>query len=142
MSSEPENQEQPAQENSPEPDPQDIDPSKIDLTPVSPDGKVIKRVIKPGTGMKPRRGQKVTVNYTGFLQDGKVFDASGNRPFQFQIGKGVISGWNFALMSMKVGEKSRFIIHPDHAYGEHGAGTAIPPNASLIFEIELIRINK
>ncbi|OHT12589.1 FKBP-type peptidylprolyl isomerase [Tritrichomonas foetus] len=116
----------------------------IQAVPINQDGTVCKQILKEGSGMKPRRGQKVTVNYVGYLMNGKIFDSSyaSNRPFQFQIGKNVISGWNIALVTMKVGEKSRIIINPAHAYGSQGVPPDIPPNATLVFEIELIRINK
>ncbi|KAK8878457.1 hypothetical protein M9Y10_005230 [Tritrichomonas musculus] len=111
---------------------------------VTEDGKVTKVILKPGYGPKPRRGQKVTVHYTGTLLDGTKFDSSvdRNKPFQFQIGKGVISGWSLALPTMKVGEKSLFTMTHEYAYGEFGSPPAIPPRATLKFEIELIRINK
>lgn len=111
---------------------------------VTEDGKVTKVILKAGYGPKPRRGQKVTVHYTGTLLDGTKFDSSvdRNKPFQFQIGKGVISGWSLALPTMKVGEKSLFTMSHEYAYGTYGSPPAIPPMSTLKFEIELIRINK
>ena len=110
---------------------------------VTADGKVTKVITKPGYGIKPRRNQLVTVHYTGTLLNGEVFDSSVDRkPFMFTIGKGVISGWNHALMSMKLGEKATFTIAPEYAYGPRGCPPAIPPDATLKFEIELIKIHK
>ena len=109
---------------------------------VTEDGKVTKVILKPGYGQKPRRGQKVTVHYTGTLLDGTKSSVDRNKPFQFQVGKGVISGWSLALLTMKVGEKSLFTMSHEYAYGVYGSPPAIPPKATLKFEIELIRINK
>ncbi len=97
-------------------------------------------VIKEGTGDKsPVMGSKVTTHYKGMFLDGRVFDSSYDRgePFQFSVGQ-VIEGWDEALMSMKRGEKRTLIIPPDLAYGSRGAGGVIPPNAFLVFEVELI----
>ena len=109
--------------------------------PITADGKITKRIIKQGFGPKPRRGQKVTVHYTGTFLDGTKFDSSVDkgRPFLFQIGKGVITGWNLALLSMKVGEKAVFTMSHEYAYGEEGAPPTIPPKATLRFEIEFIK---
>ena len=117
---------------------------KQEVIKVTEDGKVTKVILKAGYGMKPRRGQKVSVHYTGYLLDGTKFDSSvdRNQPFMFQIGKGVISGWNNALMSMKLGEKSEFTLAPEYAYGARGAPPSIPGNATLKFEIELLKIHK
>ena len=111
---------------------------------VTGDGKVKKVILKAGYGQKPRRGQKVSVHYTGTLTDGRKFDSSVDRgqPFMFQVGKGVITGWSLGVMSMKLGEKAKFTLAPEVAYGVMGAPPSIPPNATLIFEIELLRIHK
>jgi peptidylprolyl isomerase len=96
-----------------------------------------------GTGASPGRGQQVTVHYTGWLEDGTKFDSSVDRgsPFTFQIDVGqVIKGWDEGVMSMKVGGKRRLIIPPDLGYGARGAGGVIPPNATLIFEVELLGV--
>jgi FKBP-type peptidyl-prolyl cis-trans isomerase len=96
-----------------------------------------------GTGESPKPGQMVAVHYTGTLEDGTKFDSSHDRgqPLTFQIGTGrVIKGWDEGVMTMKVGGKRRLIIPPQLGYGARGAGGVIPPNATLIFEVELLGI--
>jgi FKBP-type peptidyl-prolyl cis-trans isomerase len=96
-----------------------------------------------GTGASPQPGQRVTVDYLGTLENGRKFDSSYDRhqPFTFQIGKGsVIKGWDEGVMTMKVGGKRKLIIPPDLGYGAKGQGS-IPPNSTLIFEVELHGIN-
>lgn len=101
--------------------------------------------IKPGTGPQPKTGDKVTVQYTGWLQsNGQMFDSSrlpGRTPFQFTIGQGVIQGWSEGVPTMKVGGKRRFVIPPSLGYGAQGAPPTIPANATLVFDIELLSID-
>ena len=100
--------------------------------------------ITSGTGAAPRRGETVTVHYTGWLTDGTKFDSSVDRdePFSFVLGTGqVIPGWDQGVAGMRVGDKTRLTIPPELAYGEQGYPGAIPPNAMLIFEVELLSIS-
>lgn len=105
-------------------------------------------ILQPGSGESPSKGKTVVVHYTGWLNDngqpGKKFDSSVDRgqKFKFPIGLGmVIKGWDEGVMGMKVGEKRRLYIPADLGYGAHGAGGGIiPPNAALIFDVELFEI--
>lgn len=105
------------------------------------------QILTPGNGTQPRSGQKVTVHYTGWLdndgQPGTKFDSSIDRdaPFSFILGVGqVIKGWDEGVATMHVGEKRRLIIPASLGYGARGAGGIIPPHATLIFDVELLSI--
>ena len=96
-----------------------------------------------GTGAEAHSGHNVTVHYTGWLMNGTKFDSSVvlGKPFVFPLGRGrVIRGWDIGVAGMLVGGKRRLTIPPDLAYGGRGAGNAIPPNATLVFEVELLEV--
>lgn len=106
--------------------------------------------LAPGNGAEIRSGQTALVHYTGWLYDaaapdnkGKQFDSSvGGEPFEFPLGAGrVIAGWDQGVVGMKVGGKRRLVIPPVMGYGERGAGGVIPPNATLVFDVELVEIH-
>ncbi len=106
------------------------------------------RDVVVGDGPEPAAGKKVTVHYTGWLdnngQPGKKFDSSRDRgsPFSFTLGmREVISGWDLGVATMRVGGRRTLILTPDHGYGARGAGGVIPPNATLIFDVELLGVS-
>lgn len=97
-----------------------------------------------GEGAEASAGQRVSVHYTGWLTSGEKFDSSLDRgsPFQFQLGAGqVIKGWDQGVAGMKIGGKRKLTIPPELGYGERGAGNLIPPNATLVFEVELLGLD-
>ncbi|HTI00840.1 MAG TPA: FKBP-type peptidyl-prolyl cis-trans isomerase [Acidisoma sp.] len=100
-----------------------------------------------GEGAQPTKGQKVTVHYTGWLDNdgaqGRKFDSSRDRgaPFEFTLGvQQVISGWDLGVATMRVGGRRTLLLAPQHGYGARGAGGVIPPNATLIFDVELLGV--
>ena len=96
-----------------------------------------------GTGVQPQSGNKVTVHYTGYLRNGTKFDSSVDRglPFSFILGQGkVIKGWDEGVATMKVGGKRKLIVPSNLAYGMNGVAGIIPPNAELIFDVELLDV--
>lgn len=96
-----------------------------------------------GSGATAEAGKLITVHYTGTLTDGQKFDSSYDhgQPFQFVLGAGsVIQGWDIGVAGMKVGGKRKLVIPSELAYGERGAGGVIPPNATLVFEVELLAV--
>ena len=98
--------------------------------------------IKKGTGEAATRGDVVVVHYTGWLNDGKQFDSSkGGEPFSFKLGAGdVIKGWDQGVAGMKVGGNRKLTIPAVLGYGKRGAGADLPPNADLVFEVELLKV--
>jgi len=122
-------------------------------TPTPPGSEIMdlqKTELAPGSGAEIRSGQTALVHYTGWLYDAKApdnkgtqFDSSvGGEPFEFPLGAGrVIAGWDQGVVGMKVGGKRRLVIPPVMGYGERGAGGVIPPNATLVFDVELVEIH-
>ena len=110
--------------------------------PSTPSGLIVED-INIGEGAAAAAGQKVTVHYTGWLTNGTKFDSSRDRndPFVFPLGGGrVIKGWDEGVQGMKVGGKRKLTIPPALGYGSRGAGSVIPPNATLVFEVELLGV--
>jgi FKBP-type peptidyl-prolyl cis-trans isomerase FkpA len=96
-----------------------------------------------GTGVTPKKGDRVSVHYTGWFTNGGKFDSSvdRNQPFQFVLGAGqVIRGWDLGVATMQVGDKVKLTIPPELAYGREGYPGAIPPDSTLIFEVELLAV--
>ena len=101
------------------------------------------KILQKGTGLQAQKGKTVSVHYKGMLLDGTTFDSSYARkePIEFTLGVGqVIAGWDEGIQLLKVGDKARFVIPSDIAYGSRGAGGVIPPNATLIFDVELMKV--
>jgi len=101
-------------------------------------------ILQEGSGEETKTGDTVTVHYTGILENGTKFDSSIDRglPFEFTLGENrVIQGWEVGVLGMKIGEKRKLTIPPELGYGSQGSGGVIPPNATLIFEVELLEIN-
>ena len=123
-------------------DPQTQDTPQDPPMTVTPSGlKIID--VQIGTGREAVANTNVTVHYDGRLEDGKEFDSSRRRdqPFQFRLGAGqVIKGWDEGLVGMKEGGKRQLVIPPELGYGQQGAGGVIPPNATLVFDVELLRV--
>ena len=108
----------------------------------TPSGLVMEELVV-GTGAEAKSGQDVSVHYTGWLTNGKKFDSSKDRgdPFVFPLGQGhVIKGWDEGVQGMKVGGKRKLTIPSALGYGARGAGGVIPPNATLVFEVELLGV--
>jgi FKBP-type peptidyl-prolyl cis-trans isomerase len=105
---------------------------------------LVKKDVKKGKGEEAKAGSSVTVHYTGCLTNGTKFDSSLDHgsPFTFNLGQGqVIQGWDKGVEGMKVGGKRKLIIPADMGYGAAGAGGVIPPNSTLVFEVELLKVN-
>ena len=108
----------------------------------TPSGLTIEE-LEPGAGDEAKAGQKVSVHYTGWLTNGTKFDSSHDRKeaFSFSLGRGqVIRGWDEGVQGMKVGGKRKLTIPPELGYGARGAGGVIPPNATLVFEVQLLKV--
>ena len=101
------------------------------------------QIIEKGSGVQAQKGKKVSVHYEGSLANGQVFDSSYKRkePIEFVVGVGqVIAGWDEGILLLQVGDKARFVIPSDLGYGSAGAGGVIPPNAILVFDVQLMDV--
>jgi FKBP-type peptidyl-prolyl cis-trans isomerase len=119
-------------------------PPSLPTQPVPPDQQMGMVTLTAGKGDVAKAGDRVSVHYVGTLSDGSKFDSSRdrNQPFQFVLGQGqVIKGWDQGVAGMKVGEKRKLTIPPAMAYGPMGRPPKIPPNSTLVFEVELLAIN-
>ena len=117
--------------------------SSTTTTTTSTESGLIYEEILVGEGDEAAAGQRVSVHYTGWLTDGTKFDSSKDRndPFEFHLGQGqVIAGWDEGVQGMKVGGSRKLTIPPELGYGARGAGGVIPPNAILVFEVELLAV--
>ncbi len=113
-------------------------------SPITTDSGLVIEDINVGTGAEAGAGQHVSVHYTGWLTDGTKFDSSKDRdePFDFPLGgRRVIAGWDEGVQGMKIGGVRKLTIPPNLGYGARGAGGVIPPNATLVFEVELLAID-
>ena len=113
------------------------------MSAITTDSGLVYEEITVGAGAEAARGLRVTVHYTGWLTDGTKFDSSKDRddPFEFHLGQGqVIAGWDEGVAGMKVGGTRKLTIPPALGYGARGAGGVIPPNATLVFEVELLAV--
>jgi len=131
----------PAESGGPPAKPEKIDPAKYKTL----EGSLKYAILKPGTGAEAKDGQTALMQYTGWLTNGKKFDSSydhGGQPFPVTVGPGgqVIEGWKKGIPGMKVGEKRQLVIPGDLAYGPGGMPPDIPPNATLIFDVELLGV--
>jgi FKBP-type peptidyl-prolyl cis-trans isomerase FkpA len=125
------------------PGPAKIDTATNELGLVTTESGLKYQDLKIGHGPIARKGDTLEVHYTGWFPDGKKFDSSVDRgvPFSYKFGAGmVIKGWDEGVAGMKVGGKRKLTIPPDLAYGKRGAGNVIPPDATLIFEVELLKV--
>ena len=128
------------------PNPQPLDSTRAQLgieMDAGPEKPLVKTILTPGKGPEAKEGDTVKVHYVGTLPDGKEFDSSRkrNEPFQFKLGAGnVIKGWDQGVPGMKVGEKRKLTIPPSLGYGARGVPGTIPPNSTLIFEVELVEV--
>jgi peptidylprolyl isomerase/FKBP-type peptidyl-prolyl cis-trans isomerase FkpA len=143
--------ENPRTESPPPPPPEKVEKKKPEPTPAptassASDAKLITQDVVVGTGDTAESGDTLSMKYTGKLLDGTEFDSTtkhGDQPFKFQLGAGrVIKGWDQGIVGMKVGGKRKLTIPPELGYGARGAGDRIPPNSTLVFDVELIGVEK